>query len=133
MGSTSLVVVLIACNLAKKNDYIVINTSHNIILWPGDIALINSKFMEEQKIHSLIARCEAFFCENCYTENRITRYKEMWRNGILKFMTERKLTMYSPSIGEEYAQGCHHSGEVLPADRDLIRSVHVLDDILKLG
>ena len=89
--------------------------------------------MEEQKIHSLIARCEAFFCENCYTENRITRYKEMWRNGILKFMTERKLTMYSPSIGEEYAQRCHHSGEVRPADRDLIRSVHVLDDMLKLG
>lgn len=89
--------------------------------------------MEEQNIHHLVARCEAFLRENNYTHNRIMTYKSMWRNGIFKFMSERNLTVYSPSIGEEYKQGCHHDGKVLPHDRDLIRSVQVLDDMLKLG
>lgn len=89
--------------------------------------------MEGQNIHALVARCEAFFRENNYTHDRITIYKSMWRNGIVKFMSERGLTIYSPPIGEKYNQSCHHDGKVLPHDRDLIRSVHVLDDMLMLG
>lgn len=87
--------------------------------------------MEEQKVQDLIVRCKAFFRENNYTQHRIARYESMWRNGILKFMSDRKLTDYSTSIGEEYMQTCHHEGNILPQDRDFIRSVQVLDDMLK--
>ena len=37
--------------------------------------------MEEVKILELTERCIKYFQKQCYTRNRITVYKSLWRNG----------------------------------------------------
>ena len=89
--------------------------------------------MEEVKIQELIDRCVNYFREHCYTESRISRYKGLWRTGIIRFMSEKGIESYSPVIGAEFKGTCHVNGTVRPQERDRIRSIVVLDDILTLG
>ncbi len=48
-------------------------------------------------------------------------------------MRENNLIEYSPSVGQEFIATCHTNGIVTPTDREKIRSVQVLDDMLGLG
>lgn len=89
--------------------------------------------MQEVKIQDLIVRCIEYFKEHCYTENRISKYKSLWRTGIVHFMTERSIVNYSPSIGAGFVSSCHLKGEIRHQEREKIRSVQVLDDMLLLG
>lgn len=89
--------------------------------------------MQEVKIQDLIVRCIEYFKEHCYTENRISKYKSLWRTGIVHFMTERSIVNYSPSIGADFVSSCHLKGEIRHQEREKIRSVQVLDDMLLLG
>lgn len=77
--------------------------------------------------------CEAFFRAHCYTEERIYRYKRLWRTGIVRYMEEKGVEEYSPAIGAEFMATCHHDGIVRPQEQEKIRSVQVLDDMLQLG
>ena len=86
--------------------------------------------MQEVKIQDLIVRCIEYFKEHCYTENRISKYKSLWRTGIVHFMTERSIVNYSPSIGADFVSSCHLKGEIRHQEREKIRSVQVLDDML---
>jgi len=89
--------------------------------------------MEKVKIHDLVERCEHYFKENCYTANRIYKYKSLWRNGIEVYLSSRKLDIYTPALGEEFIETCHFNGSVRPQEREKIRSVQVLNDMLALG
>jgi site-specific recombinase XerD len=89
--------------------------------------------MIELKIQTLIDRCITYFQANCYTEARISRYKGLWRTGIIHYMSEHDISTYSPSIGEDFIATCHHEGAIRPQEREKIRSVQVLDDMLLLG
>ena len=89
--------------------------------------------MNEVKIEKLIEQCITFFQDNNYTEKRIGRYRSLWKNGITKFMREHSMTLYNRSIGEAFTQSCHYHGTVRPQEREYIRSVQVLDDMLYLG
>ncbi len=40
----------------------------------------------EKEINQLIQDCILFFSNNCYTQNRIDKYRSLWRNGILRYM-----------------------------------------------
>jgi integrase len=57
----------------------------------------------------------------------------MWKNGILFWMKEKDLTMYSADRGEEFIDSFIKSGDVSACERDIIRSVHVLTDYMNLG
>lgn len=89
--------------------------------------------MEELKIQELIAKCEAFFRENYYSETVIVQYRRRWQKGILKFMAEHGLENYSPSIGVKYLT-CHHQDELVGRlETDRIKSIRVLDDMITTG
>lgn len=89
--------------------------------------------MNDLSINQLIERCVQFFQEQCYTEHRISKYKSLWRTGILRFMLEKKQSIYTTSIGKDFLLTCHYNGEVRHQELEKIRSVHVLDDMLATG
>jgi site-specific recombinase XerD len=87
----------------------------------------------EQEINKLIDDCLQFFSNNCYTQSRIDRYRYLWQYGILRYMKEKNLLYYTPSLGQQYITDCIPGDNVRPYDRDKIRSIQVLDDWLNLG
>ena len=89
--------------------------------------------MEEVNILELTERCIKYFQKQCYTRNRITVYKSLWRNGIIRYMSQKGIESYSPSVGAEFVSTCHFHGTIRPQEREKIRSIQVLDDMLKLG
>jgi len=86
-----------------------------------------------QEIKKLTDECLNYFQSNCYTQHRIDRYKSMWKNGILSWMQEKKMTLYSADAGEEFIHGFITDGYVSARERDVIRSVHVLTDFMNEG
>ena len=89
--------------------------------------------MEEVNILELTERCIKYFQRQRYTRNRITVYKSLWRNGIIRYMSQKGIESYSPSVGAEFVSTCHFHGTIRPQEREKIRSIQVLDDMLKLG
>ena len=89
--------------------------------------------MKNEDIQKLICQCLAFFQKNNYTPKRIGVYKALWKHGIVQFMGAKGLTVYTTEIGAAFALTCHHNGTVRPQEREKIRSVQVLDDMLILG
>ena len=89
--------------------------------------------MEEIKITELTERCIKYFQEHCYTKNRITVYKALWRNGIVRYMSEKGIESYSPSVGADFVSTRHFHGTIRPQEREKIRSIQVLDDMINMG
>jgi len=89
--------------------------------------------MQEVKIQNIIDQCVKYFAENCYTEDRIYKYKLLWRNGIVRYMSDNSIDVYSTDVGDDFVSTCHHNGNVRPQEREYIRSVQVLNDMLQLG
>jgi site-specific recombinase XerD len=87
---------------------------------------------QNQSITALIDACTDYFEENCYTKHRIERYRSMWRNGICRYMSDRSITNYNCSIGEEFIRD-NISPRVTPGERDLIRSLTVLNEMQATG
>lgn len=88
--------------------------------------------MKEQDIHSLIKACVAWLRDDGYSEARIRDYLRFWETGIVKFMEEYSITVYSTDIGERFIDS------PLPFDsptyrRAVRRSVAVLSDFLVHG
>lgn len=89
--------------------------------------------MEEIKISELTERCIKYFKERCYTEKRISKYKSLWRTGIIRYMSDMGIENYSQSVGADFVSTCHFNGTIRPQEREKIRSVQVLDDLMNLG
>ncbi len=89
--------------------------------------------MKEVKIQNLIDCCTTYFKENCYTRERIYKYRSLWRHGIVKYMSDNDIEMYSSDVGARFVSTCHYDGTIRPQEREKIRSVQVLDDMLALG
>lgn len=89
--------------------------------------------MKEVNIKELTTLCVKYFRENCYTENRIYVYKCLWRNGIIRYMSDNGIENYSTDVGEKFISSCHFGNLVRPQEREKIRSIQVLDDMLTLG
>jgi site-specific recombinase XerD len=87
----------------------------------------------EKEINHLIQDCLLFFSNNCYTQNRIDKYRSLWKNGILRYMEGKNLSLYSPPLGKEYVMKCIPCDNLRHDDREKIRSIQVLDDYLNLG
>ena len=87
----------------------------------------------ERDINQLIQDCLQFFSINCYTQHRIDKYRSLWKCGILRFMKEKDLTRYTPSLGQQYISDCIPSDNLRHEDREKIRSIQVLDDCIILG
>lgn len=89
--------------------------------------------MEKLKIQDLTYQCIAYFQTHCYTESRISKYRSLWRTGIIRYMTEHDIGRYSPSVGADFIATCHHEGVIRHQEREKIRSVQVFNDMILLG
>jgi len=89
--------------------------------------------MKENEIQNLIEQCITFFQENNYTKNRICVYQTLWKRGIVMFMEAKGLKMYNQSIGAMFIENCHFNGKIRHQEREKIRSIQVLDDMLMTG
>ncbi len=88
--------------------------------------------VKEQEIKSLTKACITCLRDNGYSENRITDYLSLWRNGILKYMDRHSITNYSADIGENFINTS--LPDCCPSQkRAYRRSVHVLTDYLDSG
>jgi site-specific recombinase XerD len=87
---------------------------------------------QNQTITELIEACIGYFEQNCYTKQRIERYKSMWRNGIYHYMNKSGIANYDCSIGEEFIRN-NISPKVTPGERDIIRSVTLLNEMQATG
>jgi integrase len=87
----------------------------------------------QQEISKLIDDCLLFFSGNCYTQNRIDKYRSLWKYGILRYMKGKGLSLYNPNLGQEYITDCIPCDNLRHDDREKIRSIQVLDDYLNLG
>lgn len=88
--------------------------------------------MKGQNIYSLIKACVAWLRADGYSEARIRDYFRLWKGGVVKFMEEQSITVYSTDIGERFIDS------PLPFDsptyrRAVRRSVAVLSDFLVHG
>lgn len=89
--------------------------------------------MGKEKVNVLMNRCVDYFKDKCYTVSRISRYESLWRNGIVRYMAASGIEQYTPEVGGAFVMTCNHHGIVRPQEREYIRSVQVLDDMLQLG
>jgi len=87
----------------------------------------------EKEINKLINDCLQYFSNNCYTQNRIDKYRSLWKNGILWYLKEKDLLFYTTPLGQEYIKDCIPCDNLRHDDREKIRSIQVLDDYLNLG
>lgn len=87
----------------------------------------------EREIKQLIQDCLQFFSDNCYTQNRIDKYRSLWKYGILRYMKGKSQSTYTPSLGQQYINECIPVENLRHDDREKIRSIQVLDDCLGLG
>jgi integrase len=87
---------------------------------------------ENQTIEALVKGCTLYFEEQCYTTSRIERYKSMWKSGICRYMNVNGIRYYNRSVGEGFIRRAI-STKVTPGERDMIRSVNVLNEWQETG
>jgi site-specific recombinase XerD len=87
----------------------------------------------EMDIHQLTENCEQFFIKNSYVQGSIDRYRSLWRIGILRYMKEKKKTVYQPEIGQDFIRDCVPEDDLRPTAREMLRSIRFLDDYLNFG
>lgn len=92
--------------------------------------------MNEEKhceIGLLMSQCLKFFDENSFSKNRICVYKALWKHGIIPFLKAIGQTEYTVSIGASFCLTCNSQGMVRHQEREQVRSIQVLDDMLMTG
>lgn len=87
----------------------------------------------EEKITELIDGCLLYFKKHSYSSNRIKVYESLWKNGIIPFMTQQGLTVFTPEVSQWFIESITSNGNITGQVREKIRSVHVLEDYLTLG
>jgi hypothetical protein len=50
---------------------------------------------------ALIEDCTFYFEQNCYTKNRVERYRSMWRNGICRDMKDNGIKNCNRPVRED--------------------------------
>lgn len=89
--------------------------------------------MKQKEINDLIDNCVNYFRNACYTVKRIDKYRSLWRNGILRFMKEKSMSIYTPAVGSWYISEWVSKENLRHEEREKLRSIQVLDDYLNLG
>jgi integrase len=85
------------------------------------------------EINNLIEISTAYLKSMLYSTDRIYTYNWLWKYGILAYMQSLGETEYSIEIGNDFILTCNVEGSIGFRHRDMIKSVIVLNDILKTG
>ena len=85
-----------------------------------------------QTVQELMDGCVHFFEQECYSPNRIERYRFLWKNKLIPFMFQKSFLYYDPSVGENYIR--YNIGDsISPIEREIIRSIKVLNEFQEKG
>ena len=85
-------------------------------------------------IQQLIDSCVGFFQTRHYTEHSLARYRSVWKNGIQRFMDEKCINTYTPSVGDQYIQACESADCFNKRGKqEQIHSVLVLNEFIQTG
>lgn len=85
------------------------------------------------EINKLIEISTEYLKRAQYTTSRIYTYNWLWKYGILAYMQSLDKTEYSIEIGDDFMLICNVKGSIGSKHRDMIKSVTVLNEILKNG
>jgi hypothetical protein len=85
------------------------------------------------EINKLIEISTAYLKSTLYSTRRIYTYNWLWEYGILAYMQSLGKTEYSIEIGNDFILTCNVEGSIGSKHRDMVKSVIVLNDILKTG
>ena len=86
-----------------------------------------------QTVEELMDSCVQYFEQQSYSPLRIDRYKFLWKSKLIPFMVQKSFLYYDPSVGEEYICSNIAGSIVTPYERDIIRSVNVLNEFQEKG
>lgn len=89
--------------------------------------------MEEKNINHLLKMCDEYFLQGHHCNNYIRHCKNTWQKGILSYMGERGVDVYSPEIGEDYLATSEGAGLVGKYPRVMRRGIHMLNDLVTTG
>ena len=93
----------------------------------------NSNMKQYQAVEDLMDSCVQYFEQQSYSPLRIDRYKFLWKNKLIPFMIQKSILNYDPSVGAEYVRSKIAGSIVTPYERDIIRSLHVLNEFQEKG
>ncbi len=86
-----------------------------------------------QTVEELMDSCVKYFEQQSYSPLRIERYKLLWKSKLIPFMVQKSFLYYDPSVGEEYIRSNIAGSIVTPYERDIIRSINVLNEFQEKG
>src|SRR5580704_8804317 len=87
----------------------------------------------KQKLEKLIEDCVQYFEQHSFSAPRIDRYKSMWRLKLVPYMAKRSLLYYDASVGRGFIRSKIPRGIITPNERDIIRSITVLNEFQEKG
>lgn len=89
--------------------------------------------MEEKNINHLLEMCDEYFIQGHHCNNYIRHCKNTWQRGILSYMNDRGVDIYSPEIGEDYLTSDEGAGLVEKYPLVMRRGIHMLNDLVTTG
>lgn len=72
------------------------------------------------------------FYESGYAKGTIDYYKCLWTKGILQYMSDKGIDMYTPDVGAKFIESTQHQ-DMSNHECERIRSIHALNDIMTVG
>lgn len=88
---------------------------------------------KHQTLEELMDNCVQYFEQQSYSPLRIDRYKFLWKCKLIPFMVQNFFLNYDTSVGEEFIRSKIAGSMVTPYERDIIRSVNVLNEFQEKG
>lgn len=89
--------------------------------------------MKQQTVEELMDSCVQYFEQQSYSPLRIDRYKFLWKRKLIPFMVQNSFLDYDPFVGDEFIRSKIAGSMVTPYERDIIRSVNVLNEFHEKG
>jgi site-specific recombinase XerD len=86
-----------------------------------------------QAVEELMDSCVQYFEQQSYSPLRIDRYKFLWKHKLIPFMVQKSFFNYDSSVEAEYVRSKIAGSIVTPYERDVIRSLHVLNEFQEKG
>jgi site-specific recombinase XerD len=84
-------------------------------------------------ITKLVDDCLLFLSNQSYSPTRISQHKNVWDSGIVHYMEQRHITEYTSDIGKSFILQFISLDKAKAEDREIIKSIQILDDYLNLG
>jgi len=85
---------------------------------------------QKKSINDLVNCCIELMREMHYSDFCISRYQELWRRGVCKYMQTNGIEMYTPSIGSKFLDSLPEKKIHERSFPMWLRSVRILDEVL---